>query len=446
MKQIYRKDLHIEDIRTDEYWNRFRIYSILNNEDQNSKFRNQYVVHRAINSRNTVLDICKTSKVKGDGDISFDQMLELSNRTYILENLPIYTFLKLKYNSIRTFCEISNWKYINRDTTFFVRIPKEVCQELEIRKQYENIQLKSIKNYRDMYKKSGDISKKISTNFLPLGIQHRAVISTDIRSNIEITKDLLCSDLVVDNQLGDMFEHILKSNIEIIPECKSRITIQKLLKYLRELVSQDQRFEIDDLEPFKFEYVEDIVEEMITNFEMLINPLGSKDELEFDYDDQVNMGNILKKSRLANYNASKGSHISGFLSLVNIFNLLSNNYQMYIPLFSDFTDIDKELDRKDSECFSLPKSLEENSELRRDMTKKLIETYNEIKEWRKKSIEHMSDEMSKEFTRYLLPFCHMTRFNMYLDINDIYSINNIDFEYKVEFQKLFFQKDPLFKK
>jgi hypothetical protein len=440
MKQINRKDLHIEDIRTDEYWNRLRIYSILNYEDINSKFRNRYIVNKVLNSKNSVLDIIKTSKAIEDDEIAEDKVLELNNRTYIVENIPIYTFLKISYTYRRCFTQLANWKYINRDTAYFVRIPTEVCKNIDIRKEYENIQLKSIRNYRELYKKKGQNNKDFSINLLPLGVQHRGVISSDLNTNISMTNDLLCSDLLVDNQLGDMFEKILKQSININPNCNQRVVIHKLLEYLKDIVSEKQEFKFDASNQFKFKYVSDIVEDVFTNFEMLINPLGSKDELEFDYDDQVNIGNILKNSNIGNFGASKGSYITGFLSLENIFKLLSNNFQMFVPFFSDFLNIDKELDRKNSECFIL--SSDEYPEIKKDIQ----EQYSAIKEWRKKSLEYMSDEISKEYTKYLLPFCHLTRFNLYLDVNDIFNIRNIDFEYKEDWMKLFFQKDPLFKK
>jgi hypothetical protein len=58
----------------------------------------------------------------------------------------------------------------------------------------------------------------------------------------------------------------------------------------------------------------------------------------------------------------------------------------------------------------------------------------------------MSEEVSKEFTKYLLPAAHMTRFNLYLNIDDIFSLRNKEFEYIDDWMKLCYQKDPLFKK
>jgi hypothetical protein len=58
----------------------------------------------------------------------------------------------------------------------------------------------------------------------------------------------------------------------------------------------------------------------------------------------------------------------------------------------------------------------------------------------------MSEEVSKEFTKYLLPMSHLTRFNLYLNIDDIFSLRDKEFEYIDDWMKLFYQRDPIFKK
>ncbi|MCD4756576.1 hypothetical protein K8R20_03105 [bacterium] len=446
MKLIQRKGLHIEDIRTDEYWNRLRIFSILSNEDYSSKLRTHYIIKQALSSKASILDICKSCEIDDWKEFPLDDMYEINNRTYIVDNIPIYTFLKLSSLSSSSFFKLRDWKYINRDSSYFVRIPTEVCENREIRKEYENIQLNSMRNYWLVAKKRGNQYKEFAKSLLPLGIQHRAAISLSLSSNIELANTLLCSDMVLDNQLGDMLEKLLKTDIEVIPDCTQRVTTIKILEYLEECVSKEQEFDLDDSEPFKFEYITDIVEQVFTNLEMLINPLGSKEELEFDYEDQLSIGKTINKGDIGYLGFQKGSRLSGYLPLTDVFEILDQNYTIYVPLLSDFIDIDKELERKNSQCYLLPKSLKKYSELQRDMNRNLLETYVDIKNWREKSKEYMSDEMSKEFTKYLLPLSHLTKFNMYLDIKDIFNLKNSDIKYINQWNKLFFQKDPLFKK
>jgi len=254
------------------------------------------------------------------------------------------------------------------------------------------------------------------------------------------------SDLVLENQLGDMFEMVLESDIKVTPNCDRRTAMKEILEYLSELVSKEQELDEECINNFKFEYVDDIVEQLITNFELLINPLGSKHELEFDYKDQVHIGNIISKVNLGNIAKSQGGLLSGFLSLGHIIELSTFKYNLYVPLLSDFIDIDKELNRPNSRCFLLPRDLQNSSDIKKEFSRNLTEIYTDIKEWRKESKKYMSDEMSKEFTRYLLPVSHMTRFNICLDINDIFDIRKRDFEYVDDWLKLFYQKDSLFKK
>ncbi len=447
MKLIYRKDLQIEDVRTDEYWNRLRIYSLLNRDTKETRLKNHHIVYSCLNDKSTVLNILKSNKVEKDVDLL--SVYELNNRTYILDNLPIFTYLKIANSFPKSFVKMKDLRYLDRETTYFVRIPKEVCDNLDIRKEYEGIQLKSIRNYREIYKKKGIYPKEMAQQVLPLGIQHRSSISLSSKETLNLTNDLICSDLVVDNQLGDMFEKLLEKEFKILPDCNQRKVYREVLEYLRDIISQEQSFRIsmsELSESFKYIYVKDIVENIFSNFEMLINPLGSKDELEFDYEDQVAIGGIIKKNNLGNIAKSKGSLLTGFMSISNMTKLIDNHMDMFIPLLSDLIDMEKELDRKNNECFVLPQSLKTDSELEKDIHKKLIDAYSDIKDWRAKSLDYMSAEMSNEFTKYLLPLSHMTRFNLYLDVNDIFSIKSLDFDYKDQWLKLFFQKDPMFKK
>jgi hypothetical protein len=446
MKLIRRTDLNIEDIRSEDYWNRLRVFSILNTEKFNNKLGINALVDLCLHRRESTLTVCKSFYSTPGKKSPIRENYDLSTRTYIVDNLPIFTYLKIANEFTESSVKLQDLKYIDRDTTFFVRIPKEVSSNMEIRKKYEKIQLKSIGNYRELYSSKIKNCKEYAQLLLPLGVQNRATLSLNIEKNVELTNMLLCSDSVVENQLGDMLEMVLKSDIKISPDSKKRSVITETLEYLRELVSQEQYFDVNSIEIFQFKYVEDIVEHLISNFERLINPLGSKEELEFDYNDQVYIGKLLSKVQLGNIANSKGSVLSGYLPLSEIIKLLEYKYKMYVPILSNFIDIDKELDRTNSKCYKLPKELEKNLEIRRELKKNLSEIYNDIRQWREESKQYMSEEISKEFTRYLLPISHMTMFSLYLDINDIFEIRDKDLEYKEEWMKLFYQRDPLFKK
>jgi hypothetical protein len=448
MKVIRRKDLNIEDIRSEDYWNRLRIFSILNNENSDTKLFNHSLVKKCLSTRDSVLSIIKSFKYNQDNNRDYNQYREfnLNLRTHIIENLPYLTHLKISNEFSNSLVTMRDMKYIDIDTTYFVRIPKEIAENREIRKQYENIQLKSIKNYREFISDKNREKRKYAKHFLPSGIQNRVVLSLNTEENIELINNLICSDMVLDNQLGDILERVFNTEIKIKPDCTKRNIENRVVQYLLDLVSEKQSFKQETFQEFNFKYVDDIVENIITNFEQIINPLGSKEELEFDYNDQVNIGKLFSKINLGNIAKSKGSVLSGFLSFNNIAVLLENNFQLHVPIFSDLVDIDKELDRPNKYCFTLPIELENRKDIKNEMQRKISEIYVEIKKWRDRSKGYMSEEMSKEFTKYLLPISHTTRFNIYLDINDIFHLREIEFEYKDHWNKLFYQKDPLFKK
>jgi len=366
MKLIRRKDLNIEDIRTEEYWNRFRIFSILNKEDFSNKLAINALVGNCLNSRESTLSVCKSFQSNQFKDRSTQEIYNINCRTYIIENLPIFTYMKLSNTFLESFIKYQDWRYIDKDRVFFVRIPKEIAKSMELRKSYERIQFKSIANYREILTSKVKDYKKYAKYLLPLGVQNRAVLSLNINKNIELINKLLCSDLVIENQLGDMFEMILKSDIEISPDSQQEVVIKEILEYLKDLVSKEQQLDEESLSQFKFKYVTDIVENLISNFEMLINPLGSKEELEFDYNDQVNIGKLMKKVNLGTIATSKGALLSGYLSVMDILELLENKYHLFIPLLSNFIDIDKELDRPANKSFSLPKDIDKHLDIKRN--------------------------------------------------------------------------------
>ena len=97
------------------------------------------------------------------------------------------------------------------------------------------------------------------------------------------------------------------------------------------------------------------------------------------------------------------------------------SFERFIPLLHDEIDIDNELNRDSKDCFFLCNYLDipEMSELRKEYEKALIGTYNMIKRWRSDSLKVMSEECSQEFTRYLLPHAHATRYCFYASIDDL---------------------------
>jgi hypothetical protein len=445
MKLIHHKDLNVEDVRSEDYWNRLRIFNILNSHDFNQKVDNTFLAEKCLQSRDTVLDNLKFYK-SPKIEKSFKNDFNLNSQVYILENLPIFTHLKIANSFPQAFIKMRDFKYIDKNSIYFVRIPKEVSSNISIRKKYEEIQFQSLKNFREIYFSKLKNCKKYSQLLFPLGAQNRAIISLNLGESIKLSNELLCSDLVLENQLGELFEKLLEPKIKVKLSAKKREVVTEVLRYLRGLVSEKQKFNVKDMEEFEFEYVTDIVEDLISNFEVLINPLGSERELEFDYNDQVNIGRIIRKTDIGNIASSKGATLSGYLTIYEILQLLEYRYSMFIPILSDLIDLDKELRRSSSKCFHLPSGVNEDKQLGRKIKRMLTELYEEIKSWREQSKQYMSKEMSDEFTKYLLPLAHITRFKLYLDVNDIFSIRDKDLEYKEEWIKLFYQKDPLFKK
>jgi hypothetical protein len=265
----------------------------------------------------------------------------------------------------------------------------------------------------------------------------------------ELISYLNASDSVVENELGDLLYNLLgESKVEIpgyIREadglirhtdanCCRRNSTKEVLEYIRKNISKQKEYENMGCEcdSCSASYNSNTVEDLITHYELLLNPLGSSEELEFDNNDEEVLGEILFENHnhhnlIGNLGQSGAIKIEGMATLGTLKDLNRHrSLERFIPLFHDQVDVDSELKRESNDCFFICNYLEigELEGLRKEYEKSLVETYEMIKKWRKVSAQFMSNEVSKEYTKYLLPHAHSTRYCFYGSFDDLqYTIN-----------------------
>lgn len=480
MKGNLRKDLQIATVRSQSSWNKFKVHSLLQNTKQKQPSINAYLGARYSRSADSIVDIAKeiitnntdaASRLEaifhGYGHKSVGDMADLF---VCIENIPMYTAMKIFYlNSVIAGQERST-RYQNFENPEFVKIPKKLCKDESLRKEYEQIILKQMNDYRKLLKESRKALKeyfKINEEnknevgawkarsfdtaryLLPYGLQTSLAAVMSARNWSELIAYFNASDSVVENEVADLLMNLLgESNIEIpnyIREadglirhtdancCRRNSTI-KILEYLKERISDQKNFELADNESdsISLTYNTDFIEDLITHYELLLNPLGSKKDLEFDYEDQITFGDMLFEHHnhhnlLGNIGQSGAVKIDGFATLGTLKDLNRHrSMERYIPLFHDQMNIDNELDRDSKDCYFLCNYLDikELKELKQKYQKSLNETYDMIKKWRKVSKNFIADEISQEYTKYLLPHAHATRYNFYGSFDDLqYTIN-----------------------
>jgi len=480
MKGTFRKNLQIASIRSQSLWNKFKVHTLLQNSNQKQPSINAYLGARYSRSADSIVDIAKEiidnntdaaerlEKIfHGYGHKSVGDMADLF---VCIENIPMFTAMKIFYLNAVISGQERSTRYQNFQSPEFVKIPKEICSDVDIRKEYEKIMLKEMADYRRLLKKTKVALKeyfKINEKnreektalqartfdtaryLLPYGLNTSMAAVMSARNWSELISYLNANDDIVDNEIGNLLFNLLgESDIEIpkyIREadglirhtdanCCRRNSTRDVLKYLKETISKQRKYINQGCEGDSclVKYNENTIEDLITHYEMLINPLGSKKELEFDFEEGKKVGEIIFENHnnhnlLGNIGQSGAIKIEGMATLGTLKDLNRHrSFERFIPLFHDEMDIDNELDRNNEDCFFLCNYLgiKELDKLRKEYQSSLVGTYSMIKKWRKESKEYMPEEVSKEYTKYLLPYAHSTKYCFYASFDDLqYTIN-----------------------
>jgi len=480
MKGTFREDIQIASIESEDDWNQFKVHTLLENVNQKQPSINAYLGARYSRSSDSVIDIA-SEIIKNNTDAA--QRLEAIFHGYghksvgdmaqlfvCIENIPMFTAMKIFYlNSVISGQERST-RYQNFEEPEYIKIPKEICNDKKIRQEYEDIILKQMHDYSVLLKKTKEIFKEYfninedikeeksalqarsfdcARYLLPYGVQTSMAAVMSARNWSELISYLNASNGIVDREVGKLIYSLLgDSDIEIagyVREADGLIrhteanysrknSTKEILEYLKKKVSPQKSYisQGSESDSCTVSYNDNAVEDLFTHYELLINPLGGENELEFDDEDSEYIGEVLFKnhnqhSLIGNLGQSGSIKIEGIASLCTLKDLNRHrSFERFIPLLHDEIDMDNELNRDSKDCFFLCNYLDipEMSELKKEYEKALIGTYNMIKRWRNDSLKVMSKEYSHEYTKYLLPHSHSTKYCFYASIDDLqYTIN-----------------------
>ena len=428
MKGTFRKELQIAGISSESKWNKFRVLTLLQNVAQKQPSINAYLGARYSRSADSVIDIAKEiidnntdaaerlEKIfHGYGHKSVGDMADLF---VCMENIPMLGVMRFFYtNSVLAGQERST-RYQDFGNPQFVRIPEEVCKDRGIRKEYETLILKQMSEYRRLlpltkkalkenFKTKSDQESTLNARtfdtvryLIPLGLHSSFAVNMSARSWSEEISFLNASDNVVDNELGNLLLQLLgQSDIDIkgyIREadglirhtdanCCRRNSNKEILEYIKHRLSKQRKYITPKCEDDTISISHNVggIEDLITHYELLINPLGSKKEYEFDEKDERYIGEKIFEyhnhhNLMGNIGQSGSIRIEGMSSVGSLKDLNRHrSMERYIPFFHDEIDIDNELDRENKDCYFLCNYLEieKLQPLRKEYTKVLNDTY-----------------------------------------------------------------------
>lgn len=481
MKLIFRKDLNIALIKSESNWNKFNVLTLLQNCSTKQPSINAYLGARYSRSSDSIADIAseiinsktdaseRLEKIfSGYGHKSVGDMADLF---VCIESIPMFTSMKLFYmNSVLSGQERST-RYQNFSDPDFVKIPAEVCKSTEVRKEYEKIILNQVNDYRQMLRKSREaLAKYFKINMdspqevsalkarsfdtarylLPMGLSTSTAFLMSARNWSDLIGFLSGDDSVVDNEVADLLLNLLgESKLDARgyireadglirhtdPNYSRSTSTKEILSHISKSLDRRQirEFPESESDSIKVNYSLDCTESLISHYETLLNPLGSENEYEFSDEDQEVMSEILFENHnhhnlIGNLGQFGGVRIEGFASIGTLKDLNRHrSLERFIPLLHSEIDLDQELNRRNYECFYLCNYLEipQLKELRKEFKERLEKTYESIKKWRKIAKECMDSRVCDEFTKYLLPHAHATKYVFYGSFDDLQYVINL---------------------
>ena len=135
-------------------WNKFKVHTLLQNPGQKQPSINAYLGARYSRSSDSITDIAKEiienntdaaqrleNIFHGYGHKSVGDMADLF---VCIENIPMFTAMKIFYLNAVIAGQERSTRYQNFESPEFVKIPKEICSDTNIRKEYDKIMLKQM--------------------------------------------------------------------------------------------------------------------------------------------------------------------------------------------------------------------------------------------------------------------------------------------------------------
>jgi thymidylate synthase ThyX len=172
------------------------------------------------------------------------------------------------------------------------------------------------------------------------------------------------------------------------------------------------------------------------------------------------IGNIISKyhdhhHQMGNVAQSGSILIDGITDYGVIKDLVRHrSFEKFIPILEENVNMDAELDRKVPYGMCDYLEIGEMETLKIEYSKRMDNYYKEVRRWYKDAKAELSEEISNEYVKYLLPHGHSTRYKFYASIDDLaYTIalrtrNGGHIAYRkltYDWLKALAQKDPFWK-
>lgn len=478
---LFNSELQIASILSKSDWHNINVHTLLQNKDRKQPSINAYLGARYSRSADSITSIASEISEKsidaaakleaifqGYGHKSVGDMAELF---LCLENLPMISAMRtFNINPVISGQERST-RYQDFTTPNYIKIPQAITISAKLRNLYEEVINEHLTNYRNLIQPTEDALAKHFTidlddkrelgalksrvfdtvrYFLPLGLASSLGSVMSARNWSEYIGRLRGSGFSFEKELGDLIHELLKGNDELtnlgyIPEAEGLVRhsdenstrrdstqkIQELLKNIQ--VSTEKPICNRATDSFNIGRATDPVETMIKHYLLSLYPNAELKNIKIDNSTKKQISTILAQTHNHNNQignvAQMGAYVIDGYADHGILKDLNRHrsFERYVPLWDMTTSLEHEFNRPAANYFYLCDYLyiDELSDLLWEFQAKLSATYQKIIIFYELARKEVSVEFAEEFTRYLLPHAHATRYRFYASVDDLQYLINL---------------------
>lgn len=477
----FNKKLQIASIEAHSSWHRFKVHTLMQNTKQKQPSINAYLGARYSRSADSIVDIAKEISMKGINASERLEMIfqgyghrsvgDMAQLFICIENVPIFQIQRLFYmNAVHAGQERST-RFQNFEKPNYIKIPSTIEGNKVSKKlieSYDNVMQYWMASYRKVleptktalmtYFKPEKDNKQhesalqartfdMARSFLPVGLESSVALVMSARSWAELIGFLNGSNQIVDRELGVLLFKLLNSTNELeklgyIPEADNLIrhteanltrenSTEKILKLLKKEIGKKKikliKKKTDVNKNFKILMQHDAILSTIYHYILILEPMADLSKIKISKRILEKIGEVLAQEHNHHNQigtvAQTGSILidgigdyGGILKDIN----RHRSLERFFPLFSNQLDIDNELNRDEKDCFFIYEYLRfpQFEALKDEYEKMLTEGYKMVKEWKKLAKKELKNDAIREYTRYLLPHSHATRYRLYGSLDD----------------------------
>jgi len=472
MKYSFHKDLHIATVESESDWHTLRVNTLLQNTEAKQPSINAFLGARYSRSADSMLDISKEIYESGkDASKRLEAIFynyghksvgDMADLFLCLENIPMFDAERFFYLNPVHSGQGRSTRFQDFSKPQYIKIPKSLKVTKELRQGYEDIILLALKYYlelkgpvtekyieyfkidKDNTQENGALMARVFDTiryFLPIGLQTSIGVLMSARAWAERISYYRASKFSTEREIGEMIYLLLSGTKELqdlgyMPEADTLIrhveadlsrndSAKENMEIIKKMKLQSKEAEQKYME-FDISTKNDAVEQLIRNYMLMLEPYKKYDYSKKELlNIQREIAPVISKyhnhhHQMGNVAQSGSILIEGVTDYGVLKDLIRHrSFEKFIPLLEENFDISIDLDRETP--FGMCNYLEipEMKKLKDEYQKDMKDLYSKIRVWNKLAKKELSKEMANEYTRYLLPHGHATKYKFYASVDDL---------------------------